>query len=79
MDKWDFLWKESCMHRLILSGEKSLKHAVKEYIMHYNHERNHQGMNNELLFPDDRIDGKGKITKSERLGGLLNYYYRKTG
>ena len=71
--------KESCLHRLILFGEKSLKHAVKEFIAHYNHECNHQGMGNELLFPDKRINGKGKVAKSERLGGLLNYYYRETG
>ena len=72
--------KESCMHRLILFGEKSLKHAVKEYIAHYNHERNHQGMGNELLFPDERAQDRiGKIVKDERLGGLLNYYYRETG
>ncbi len=70
--------KESCLQRLILFGEKSLHHAVKEYIAHYNHERNHQGMENNLLFPDERIKGKGRITKSERLGGLLNYYYRKS-
>ena len=36
-------------------------------------------MENNLLFPDERINGKGKIVKDERLGGLLNYYYRETG
>ena len=70
--------KEECLHRLILFGEKSLRHAVKEYIAHYNHERNHQGMENNLLFPDERAQDKtGKIARDERLGGLLNYYYRK--
>ena len=43
--------KESCLHRLILFGEKSLKHVVKEFILHYNHERNHQEMEN-MSFPD---------------------------
>ncbi len=71
--------KEECLHRLILFGEESLKHAVKEYIAHYNHERNHQGMGNQLLFPDEKIKGRGEIKKSERLCGLLNYYYRETG
>ena len=53
---------------------------VEEFIAHYNHERNHQGVGNELLFPDERARDKiGKITKDERLGGLLNYYYRETG
>ena len=43
--------KEGCLHRLILFGEKSLKHVVKEFILHYNHERNHQEMEN-MSFPD---------------------------
>jgi hypothetical protein len=32
-------------------GERSLRHAVREYMMHYHSERNHQGLNNKLLTP----------------------------
>ncbi|NOY75576.1 MAG: hypothetical protein GXP32_07265 [Kiritimatiellaeota bacterium] len=44
---------------------------------HYHSERNHQGKENKLLFPDERVHNSGAITKSSRLGGLLNFYYRK--
>ena len=44
---------------------------------HYHTERNHQGIANAILFPDKRIEqADGNIKKSERLGGLLNFYYR---
>ena len=35
--------KESCLDRLILVGEPSLRQAVREFVVHYHHERNHQG------------------------------------
>ena len=35
--------KESCLNRLILVGERSLRRAVAEFVTHYHHERNHQG------------------------------------
>jgi len=35
-----------------LFGENSLRHALKEYVAHHHHERNHQGKDNLLLFPE---------------------------
>jgi len=35
--------KESCLDRMILIGEASLRQAVAEFIEHYHRERNHQG------------------------------------
>ena len=43
--------KEECLSKLILFGEKSLRHALREYVVYYHHERNHQGKENLLLFP----------------------------
>jgi putative transposase len=43
--------KESCLDRLILFGEKSLRRAIRDFILHYHEERNHQGKGNQLLFP----------------------------
>ena len=36
--------KESCLERLILFGEGSLRQAIHEFIVHYDYERNHQGI-----------------------------------
>ena len=38
--------KQECINRLIFFGEASLRRALREYTVHYHHERNHQGMNN---------------------------------
>ena len=69
--------KESCLERLILFGESSLRTAVQNFVTHYHSERNHQGLGNRLIFPDAAAVGiAGVIQRRERLGGRLNYYYR---
>lgn len=73
--------KEECLNKLIFCGENSLRKAVNEYVEHYHHERNHQGLDNLIPFPyAPRNEGKsGSVVKFERLGGLLNYYHRESG
>ena len=45
--------------------------------MHYHRERNHQGLDNKLICPDPKLVREGgDVKRRERLGGLLNYYYR---
>jgi putative transposase len=44
--------KESCLDRLILFGEESLRSAVSQFITHYHRERPHQGLGNQLLRPE---------------------------
>ena len=70
--------KESCLERLVLFGESSLRTAVQHFVAHYHSDRNHQGLDNHLIQPEpDHLLGKtGKVQRRERLGGLLNYYYR---
>ena len=43
--------KEECLHRLVPLGEGHLRVLVREYVEHYHHERNHQGLDNRLLHP----------------------------
>lgn len=69
--------KESCLERLILFGERSLRTGVQTFLAHYHLDRNHQGLGNRLIQPDrDRLINTGPVQRRERLGGLLNYYYR---
>lgn len=72
--------KYECLNHLILIGERSLRRAITQHLEHYHTERNHQGIDNVIPFPDERLDqsqsAKGEIVKNSRLGGLLNYYYR---
>jgi putative transposase len=59
--------KESCLDRLILVGEGSLRRAIHEFTEHYHHERNHQGMRNLLLFHPPR--SLGATNRSSVAGG----------
>ena len=69
--------KDECLSKYIIFSENMLRHLLKEFLAHYHAERNHQGKENKLLFPDERIHNSGEVVKSSRLGGLLNFYYRK--
>ncbi len=68
--------KESCLERLILFGEHSLRRAIREFVSHYHRERNHQGLGNRLIVSDLASKTSGTIRRRERLGGMLNYFYR---
>jgi hypothetical protein len=50
---------------------------LKEYTAHYHYERNHQGLENQIIDPDENVGQMiGEIQCRERLGGMLRYYYR---
>ena len=69
--------KESCLERMALFGEDSLRTAIGNFVAHYHTERNHQGLANRLISPEAGHLGKaGMVQRRARLGGLLNYYYR---
>jgi putative transposase len=76
-ERWVRSVKEECLSKLILFGEASLRRALEEYVEHFHAERNHQGKENVLLFPNfDTTAGNGRVRCKERLGGLLKYYHR---
>jgi putative transposase len=68
--------KEECLHRVIPFGERHLGRTIAEYVEHYHRERNHQGIENELIARAPATDHVGRIRRRARLGGLLNYYCR---
>ncbi|MFI3291720.1 MAG: integrase core domain-containing protein [Opitutales bacterium] len=90
--------KTECLNHLIMFNENMLRKAVNEYVEHYNTERPHQSLDDELVSPEQNIykehldltksqsNAESKyisekntplIVKKTRLGGLLNFYYRK--
>ena len=79
-ERWVRSVKEECLDHLILFGERSLLHVLENYVSHHQHERNHQGLENGIPFPDARLSEKnqeGQIVKVGNLGGLLNFYHRQ--
>jgi len=70
--------KSSCLDRMILIGESSLRRALSEFDLHYHAERNHQGLENKIIRPEfDEFPSEGPLHCRERLGGLLRYYFRE--
>ena len=68
--------REECLDRLILFGERRLRHVLDQFVAHYHNERNHQGLGNELIAPQSGQNGGRHLRCRERLGGLLRYYHR---
>jgi len=68
--------RSECLDQMIFVGRASLEKTIADYVVHYHDERSHQGLGNELVsrVPAQR---EGVIEASERLGGLLKYYYRR--
>ena len=78
-EHWVKSVKDECLSKLILFGEKSLRRALCEYLIHFHTERNHQGEDNVVLFPVARKAGnraERSVSCKERLGGTLKYYHR---
>ena len=69
--------KDECLDRMIFVGQGSLRRAVREYIEHYRRERNHQGLENRLIVPAAMPANDRVVANGARLGGMLNFYYRK--
>jgi putative transposase len=78
-ERWVRSVKEEALSRLILFGERSLRHALTQYDTHDHTERPHQGLGQVVLLPavshSQRRDAP--VRYQERLGGLLKYYDRE--
>ena len=68
--------KQECLNRVIPFGERHLRRMIAEYVEHYHRERNHQGLDNELIEGVPAGRKSRRIRRRQRLGGLLNYYCR---
>jgi putative transposase len=80
-ERWIRSVRSECLSRVIPLGERHLRHLLSEYLIHFHQERNHQGLDNRIVEPlaANTNAGKGIVKRRERLGALLNYYYRIAG
>jgi putative transposase len=77
-ERWVRSVKQECLSRIVLFGERALRHTLKQYEAHYHAERPHQGKGNVILLPSAQELGcNGPVRCRERLGGLLKFYDRK--
>ena len=76
-ERWVRSVKDEALSRLILVGERCLRHALTEYVAHDHEERPYQGKSNVALMPTAYASQReGPIGCRERLGALLKYYHR---
>jgi putative transposase len=69
--------KEEALSQMVILGERALYYTIHQYLAHYHTERNHQGLDNQLIAPEPGLGSQGgQVRHRERLGGLLSYYYR---
>ena len=76
-ERWVRSVKDECLSKLILFGEPALRTALRGYVEHFHGERNHQGKDNLLLFPQDEVRTTGPVRCRERLGRLLKLALRR--
>ncbi len=70
--------KEECPDRVVVLGENHLRFLVQGYVEHHHDERNHQGLDNQLLSrAPPAASQEVVVQRRERIGGLLNYYHRE--
>jgi putative transposase len=62
---------------MVLLGEQHLRTAIRAFMLHYQEERPHQDLGNELVAPTTTVIGTGPIKCRERLGGMLRFYSRE--
>src|ERR671922_174740 len=43
--------KEEALEQMMMLGERSLSDTIQQYLAHYHHERNHQGLGNQRIAP----------------------------
>ena len=67
--------KEECLKRMIFVGQASLRRALSEFMAHYHVERNHQGIENQLIQPATTQKApSAPVHRRQRLGGMLSFY-----
>ena len=63
---------------MIFFGEGSLRRVLSEVETFYNHEHPYQGIGNKFIRPEfSELTTGGGVERRSRLGGSMNYYYRK--
>ena len=68
--------KTECLDKMVFVGERSLRRALTEFLVHYQRERPHQGLGNEIVGRVEVVRD-GDVMATERLGGLLKFYDRQ--
>ena len=63
--------KEEALEQMIMLGERVLYYVLQQYLAHYHTERNHQGLDNQLIMPERAVGNHtGHMRTARTLRGL---------
>jgi transposase InsO family protein len=75
-ERWIGTVRRECTDRLLIFGERHLRHVLTKYTDHYNRHRPHRAL--AQAPPDGRstpkADGSLRVLRRDRLGGLIHEY-----
>lgn len=69
--------RTECLDWLLIRSERHLERVLREFVMHYNNERPHRGLDLEVPVPyltEHQFKGVSSIRRTDRLGGLIHEY-----
>ena len=71
--------KQECLAHLVIFGQRHLDYLATSFVDYYQTQRPHQAKGNRplLQLADSPAPATGALISEERLGELLNHYYRK--
>ena len=76
-ERWVSTIRRECLDRILIFGERQLRHVLTEYEHHYNTHRPHRALEQLPPIGDvgiGRGDVSGAVRRTEILGGLINEY-----
>ena len=77
-ERWVRTARRECLDHLLVLGRRHLERVLREFARHYNENRPHRGL--QLAVPEPspcETSGDGRVSRRDRLGGLIHEYYRQ--
>lgn len=79
-ERWVRTARRECLDHVLILGRRHLERVLREFVMHYNANRPHRGL--ELAVPEPstaEVRRDGTVSRRDRFGGLIHEYYREAG
>jgi transposase InsO family protein len=76
-ERWVRTVREECLDQLLVVNEAHLQHVLVTYVAHYNRQRPHQGLGQQVPIPVSRGARHGPVRRRDVLGGLIHEYDRE--
>jgi len=76
-ERWVRTVRQECLDQLIILNEAHLRQVLKEFVVHYNTARPHQGIQQRSPVPQPALHAGREVHRHDRLGGLIHEYFRE--